>query len=101
MNEVIQNLKINATNGKENFCQISEKMLNAIKELSKREYEEMQQLKERVNTLKETQLKQLNIIQQRDEVINEAIEIAKGNWSNCIYCEGIAEVLQKYKGDNK
>lgn len=69
MNEIIQKLEANVTNGNENICEISEKMLNAIKELSKREYEEMQQLKERVNTLKDTQLKQLSIIQQRDEVI--------------------------------
>lgn len=47
MNEVIQSLKANATNGKENFCYISENMLNAIKELSKREYQEKENLQSR------------------------------------------------------
>jgi len=40
MNEIIQNLEADVTNGKENFCCISEKKLLAIKELSKRDYEE-------------------------------------------------------------
>lgn len=46
MNDIIQNLEANATNGKENFCYISEKQLNAMKELSKREAKEKKQLKE-------------------------------------------------------
>lgn len=41
MNEIIQNLEANATNGEKNFCYISENKLNALKELSKREYEEL------------------------------------------------------------
>lgn len=51
MNDIIQNLETNATNGKENFCYISEKQLNAMKELSKREAKENKQLKEKVNKL--------------------------------------------------
>ena len=46
MNDIIQNLEANATNGKENFCYISEKQLNAMKELSKREAKENKQIKE-------------------------------------------------------
>lgn len=46
MNDIIQNLEVNATNGKENFCYISEKQLNAMKELSKREAKENKQIKE-------------------------------------------------------
>lgn len=46
MNEIIQNLEANATNGNMNFCEISEEMLNAIKELSQREYEENKKYKE-------------------------------------------------------
>lgn len=46
MNDIIQNLETNATNGKENFCYISEKQLNAMKELSKREAKENKQIKE-------------------------------------------------------
>ncbi len=46
MNDIIQNLEANATNVKENFCYISEKQLNAMKELSKREAKENKQIKE-------------------------------------------------------
>lgn len=53
MNDIIQNLEANATNGKENFCYISEKQLNAMKELSKREAKENKQLKDNWNKLKE------------------------------------------------
>lgn len=53
MNDIIQNLETNATNGKENFCYISEKQLNAMKELSKREAKENKQLKDNWNKLKE------------------------------------------------
>jgi hypothetical protein len=49
MNDIIQNLEVNATNGKENFCYISEKQLNAMKELSKREAKENKQLKEKLD----------------------------------------------------
>lgn len=53
MNDIIQNLEANATNGRENFCYISEKQLNAMKELSKREAKENKQLKDNWNKLKE------------------------------------------------
>lgn len=53
MNDIIQNLETNATNGKENFCYISEKQLNAMKELSKREAKENKQLKDNWNKLRE------------------------------------------------
>lgn len=46
MNEIIQSLETNATNGKENFCYISEDKLKVLKELSKREYEENKKYKE-------------------------------------------------------
>lgn len=52
MNDIIQNLEANATNGRENFCYISEKQLNAMKELSKREAKENKQLKDNWNKLK-------------------------------------------------
>lgn len=57
MNEIIQSLEANATNGKENFCYISETKLNAIKELSKKEQQENQSLKdgiEKANDLIDT-----------------------------------------------
>ena len=50
-NEIIQNLKANKTDGYTNFCEISEEMLNAIKELSRREYEENKKYKEVINKL--------------------------------------------------
>lgn len=52
MNDIIQDLEVNATNGKENFCYISEKQLKAMKELSKREAKENKQLKDNWNKLK-------------------------------------------------
>ena len=53
MNDIIQDLEVKATNGKENFCYISEKQLNAIKELSKRETKEIKQLQQENKQLKE------------------------------------------------
>lgn len=48
MNDIIQNLEANITNGDDNFCMISEVKLDAIKELSKREYQEYQKLKKQL-----------------------------------------------------
>ena len=53
MNEIIQNLKANATNGKENFCYISENKLLAMQELSKRENRENTNLKQALNEIRE------------------------------------------------
>ena len=53
MNDIIQNLEVNATNGKENFRYISEKQLNAMKELSKREAKEIKQLQQENKQLKD------------------------------------------------
>ena len=53
MNDIIQNLEANATNGKENFCYISEKQLNAMKELSKKEAKEIKQLQQENKQLKD------------------------------------------------
>lgn len=53
MNEIIQSLEANATNGEENFCYISENKLNALKELSKRERQENQKYKEAINKIYE------------------------------------------------
>lgn len=47
MNEIIQTLEASETNGNENFCCISESCLSAMKELSKRDYQEFQELKEK------------------------------------------------------
>lgn len=52
MNEVIQELEANATNSRENFCYISENKLLAMKELSKRDYEEYKKLKQENDRLK-------------------------------------------------
>lgn len=52
MNDIIQDLEVNATNGKENFCYISEKQLNAMKELYKREAKEIKQLQQENKQLK-------------------------------------------------
>lgn len=63
MNEIIQNLEVNATNGKENFCYISEKQLKAMKELSKREAKENKQLEQQCK-------KQREVIDKAVEFIN-------------------------------
>ena len=53
MNEIIQELECNATNGKENFCYISEKKLKPLKELSKREEQEKETYKQALLKIKE------------------------------------------------
>ena len=45
MNEIINNLKCDVYNGEKNYCMLSEEMLNAIKELSKKEEQELQKYK--------------------------------------------------------
>lgn len=64
MNEIIQNLEVNATNGKENFCYISEKQLKAMKELSKRETKENKQLEQQCKKQKEVIDKIYELIKQ-------------------------------------
>ena len=66
MNEIIQNLEVNATNGKENFCYISEKQLKAMKELSKRETKENKQLEQKCKKQKEAINKIDNYINNYD-----------------------------------
>lgn len=94
MNDIIQNLEANATNGKENFCYISEKQLNAMKELSKREAKENKQLKEIYKELFNTyqklkkeneevtslNLHQVDKIQQLQKELEE-YEQLKDNWN--------------------
>ena len=84
MNEIIQSLKINATNGKENFCYISEKQLNAMKELSKRETKENQQLKEDINKLQK-ELNEENLQCSRYAIkindLKENNKQLKDNWN--------------------
>lgn len=51
MNEIIQSLECNATNGKENFCYISKKRLEAIKKLSTIEDNEFKKLNKGIDEL--------------------------------------------------
>lgn len=51
MNEIIQSLECNSTNGKENFCYISEARLKAIKQLSTIENKEWNYLNKGINEL--------------------------------------------------
>lgn len=53
MKEVIDGLKCNATNGKESFCMISEKQLNAMKELAKRDEQELKQKQDTIDKARE------------------------------------------------
>ena len=45
MKEVLDNLKCDVYNGEKCYCMTSEEMLNAIKELSKKEEQELQKYK--------------------------------------------------------
>lgn len=64
MNEIIQSLEADVTNGDNNFCMINEKMLLAIKELSKRDYQEKLELKEKTRKQKEVIDKAINLIKE-------------------------------------
>lgn len=89
MNEIIQNLEADVTNGKENFCYISETMLNALKELSKREYQENQELKKQLENCycnrtdcssRIKNSKKYNSLQQK---YDEALTILSNFWPPC------------------
>lgn len=67
MNEIIQSLEADVTNGDNNFCMINEKMLLAIKELSKRDYQEKLELKEKTRKQKEVIDKAINLIKESVE----------------------------------
>lgn len=71
MNEIIQELKADATNGKENFCYISENKLLAIKELAKREHEE----KENLIKYLEDKIKELKSTIFENSITSEDIEL--------------------------
>lgn len=77
MNEIIQSLKANATNGKENFCFISEKQLNAMKELSKRETKENQQLQERIEYLERSNNRREDTILEQRQRLSDL----EDNWN--------------------
>lgn len=81
MNDIIQDLELNATNGKENFCYISEKQLNAIKELSKREAKEIKQLQQENQQLKDNWNKLKEYIDKMHEyfLYTDVNEIYKQN----------------------
>ena len=48
MNDIIQNLQADCFNGEKYFCLMSENKLNALKELSKREEQENEELKKQL-----------------------------------------------------
>ena len=72
MNEIIQSLEADITNGDNNFCMINEKMLLAIKELSKRDYQEQLELKEKTR-------KQKEVIEKIKKICNSVPH----DWSVC------------------
>lgn len=51
MNEIIQNLEIDCTNGDDNYCRISEKKLEAIKALAKIEEQELSKYKSKLDDI--------------------------------------------------
>ena len=79
MNEIIQSLETNATNGKENFCYISEDKLKALKELSEREYQENQQLKAKIKTYEDPEDLTLMFMYCNEKAKGEIEELEKEN----------------------
>ena len=78
MNDIIQDLEVNATNGKENFCYISEKQLNAMKELYKREAKEIKQLQQENKQLKEN----IDKLELENKVLKEQmVAMVKPNYT--------------------
>lgn len=73
MNDIIQDLEVNATNGKENFRYISEKQLNAMKELYKREAKEIKQLQQENKQLKYNWNKLKEYFNERIEVCDNRL----------------------------
>ena len=104
MNEIIQSLETNATNGKENFCYISEDKLKALKELSEREYQENQQLKEKKKTYEDPEDLTLMFMycneKAKDKIqeLEEQLKIKHDGFMASVdeSCE-LAEEIQKYK----
>lgn len=84
MNDIIQNLQANCFNGKEYFCLMSENKLNALKELSKREEQENQQLKIQISAREEEYKKLENKLTEIENWLRPAIlqlmEIAKQDY---------------------
>lgn len=95
MNEIIQSLEADVTNGDNNFCMINEKMLLAIKELSKRDYQEKLELKEKTRKQKEAIDKAINLIKEsvKQQLENDYLmdRINLSNY-NCKLLEILKEV---------
>ena len=72
MNDIIQNLKADCYSGKDTFCLISENKLNALKELSKREEQEKNNLEQALDEIekwlkeKAEQMDTFNITQRKE-----------------------------------
>ena len=110
MNEIIQSLKANATNGKENFCFISEKQLNAMKELSKRETKENQQLQERIEYLERSNNRREDTILEQRQRLSDL----EDNWNTLwqyilekdnrgyekVYIEDLLNKMQELEGSD-
>ena len=98
MNEIIQNLEVNATNGYENFCYISENKLNALKELSKREKRELQKYKSLYENEKNHTDTLKRIIKEVKKYLEGAYEMATYTNSVCLDEENIEDILDLLKG---
>ena len=64
MREVLDNLKCDVYNGEKCYCMTSEEMLNAMKELAKKEEQELQKYKENYEC----------ILKQRDDLTKNATQ---------------------------
>ena len=102
MNEIIQNLEVNATNGYENFCYISENKLNALKELSKREKRELQKYKSLYENEKDKNDTLVRIVKKIEEKIKKHLSFRDYSYHKYElfgreYLEDILDLLKEIK----
>lgn len=99
MNEIIQALEADVTNGQNNFCMISEPVLLVIKELSKREYEENKQLKTTLNEIREHISKEIKENEDLIEILEGTSSFRIGNAQSKIKI--LKEILEIIERGNK
>ena len=93
MNDIIQNLQADCFNGEKYFCLMSENKLNALKELSKREEQENQQLKEKVD-------KQYNKIVEKDNMLSNRYGVIEHKQQQLDLYKSVFDEVREYIKEN-
>lgn len=93
MSEALELLKINATNGKENFCYINEKQLKALKELAKRYEKEIDVLNKELDKIRLSELHKEYVISELEKWLDKEIKKEKAFCSRRYTEEGIVNSL--------